>query len=249
MDFLKSAVAVAALSFSAVALAAPSSTIRPHNAASALVHTNLQGATVLLLEDVEPWGSNANETILASLGVAYDVATSADMPTLKVGKYSTIIVASDQPQPFYDALTAFLPKIDKWLLAGAHTFELHAADNGWEGGFLSVTLPKGVSINQAFDYTNYVVLPNSPLVAGAPATIAGSYASHVNFNPGQLNSFNTVITDTTGAPVLLDYCINKKSRIIASGETLEIAYNDGWDATPVLVDMLTASTTTPGCHH
>src|SRR5690349_19115385 len=66
--------------------------------------SHMEGATTLLVEDAAPWGYRSNEKVLKSLGVAFDTVSSKRFKSVDLDLYSAIIVASDQPQAFYDAL-------------------------------------------------------------------------------------------------------------------------------------------------
>lgn len=229
--------------------AAPSSTERvgPVAKPAPRVKAFMPGATTLLVQDVRPWDSAANEEILTNLGVTYDVVGSAGLADVPLARYSTLIISSDQPQAFYDALAAQTNAVSRWLKKGNKTLSFHGAPSGWQSGDWTFALPGGTTHQIAYDGTNMVSQANHPLVAGAPQMILGSSASHANFVPGpKLGSDAIVATDTTGAPTLLDYCVGT-SRVMATGMTLEIAYAYNWDARPILVNMLTAGTQAPGC--
>src|SRR5262245_55363843 len=90
--------------------------------------SHMAGATTLLVEDALPWGYRSNEKVLKSLGVAFDIVRSKRFKSVDLDLYSTIIVAADQPQGFYDALAMRADAIDAWLQHGARTLEYHAAD-------------------------------------------------------------------------------------------------------------------------
>jgi hypothetical protein len=81
---------------------------------------------------------------------------------------------------------------------------------------------------------------------GVPSNINGSSASQnaLMVQP----PIKTILTDTVGNSTLVDYCW-KQGRVIASGLTLEYAWDHGWDAKPLLENMLAASTSAPGCQH
>ncbi|WP_374432082.1 hypothetical protein [Ideonella dechloratans] len=209
----------------------------------------LEAPTVMLLQDVAPWDSTANETILNNLGVAFAKVSSAELAAMSaeaLDLYAVVIVSSDQPQAFYDVLKDQMGKLGKWVKTGARTLEFHAADNGWNGGTFSGTLPKGVTTYDAHDLTNMVVRPKWSLMKGVPTTLSGSWASHNGLNVEA--PIKTIVTDMAGNPTLVDYCW-KQGRVIASGMTLEIAHDLGWDAAKVLENLIAASTSAPGCQH
>ena len=76
------------------------------------------GGKVLLLQDVYPWGRSSNQDVLNSLVINYDVKSSLDFPSLDLSQYSTIIIASDQPQSFYDIMAANISKLEAFLSLG-----------------------------------------------------------------------------------------------------------------------------------
>src|SRR6185503_17285148 len=105
------------------------------------------------------------------------IASSA-LPLTDLSSYDAVIVASDQPTPTYIALANRASQLDDYVTGGG-TLEFHAAGWGFNSGEASiVTLPGGVHIQQYSDYTDTVVLPDHPLVAGVPPTIQGTTASH-----------------------------------------------------------------------
>lgn len=203
--------------------------------------------TTLLVQDVAPWDTNANETILNRLGVPFAAATASELANLSqeaLAQFTVIVVASDQPQDFYDLLAAQMDKLGKWVKAGPRTLEFHGADMGWSGGRFTGTLPKGVTSNARKDYMEQVLRPKWSLMKSVPTTFTGSWASHDTFNFE--SPIKAIVADTSGGATLLDYCW-KPGRIIVTGLTLEVAWAQGWAAKPVLENLLAASTSAPGC--
>jgi hypothetical protein len=128
---------------------------------------------VLLLQETQPWGSVANETILNNLGVAFATATAdalAAMSDIGLDQYSVIIVASDQPQSFYDTLKEQMGRINHWVKTGPRTLEFHVADHGWNNGRFTGVLPKMVASFNARDDLDVAVRPKWPLMKGCPPT-------------------------------------------------------------------------------
>lgn len=247
---------VAALAFllgSASAMAL-STTQRPADQMAAAVQpplastaAQLSPATVLLVQNAAPWDTTSNETILNRLGVPFASATAAELAALSadaLAQYRVVIVSSDQPQAFYDVLAGQMDKLGKWVKAGPRTLEFHGADMGWNGGRFTGTLPKGVTTNSYMDYMEQVLRPKWSLMKGVPVTFTGSWASHNNLNFE--SPIKAIVADMTGGATLLDYCW-KQGRVIATGLTLEVAWAQGWAAKPVLENLLSASTSAPGC--
>jgi hypothetical protein len=86
-----------------------------------LSYVTSQGGKALLIQDVIPWfdnnkvKNNANEYILNELGVNYDVVTAAEFANLDLSPYSTIIIASDQTQSFYNTMAANISKLESFV--------------------------------------------------------------------------------------------------------------------------------------
>ena len=233
------------------------SSIRPTqiNAAekiSAQATLPVGGPSVLVIQDVAPWGSDANETILDSLGVPYQVISSSDLATLvleDVAYIHTIIVSSDQDQAFYDTLAGYMPQIEQWVRIGSNTLLFHGSDYGWQGSTWNFSLPKGVTHETpVYDRQNYVLDDTSSLVTGVAAVVDGNYASHGILVMGEEDlSANVVMTNTGGSATLMDYCYGR-GRIIASTMTYEFSYtNEYTDIGQLLVNTITEGATDPGC--
>lgn len=200
--------------------------------------------SVLLLQAQEPCGDSSIQDILNSWGIEYRVSETVPTAT-RLENYSTIIVPSNQPTPFYENLSARMPRITKWLKNGARTLEFHAASTCVEVAY-TLTLPRGVIPTLGFAQHLHVRLPHSPLVAGVPADI-GPYPydleDHVFANPVG----KSVMVDPEGRTALIDYCVGDTGRVIAIGSRVENFYSGGSDGAPLLPNMLNASVYTPGC--
>ena len=225
----------------------PASPLQPEKLASTADSTAVR---VLLLQDVAPCGMTSNEEFLNNHEVAFDLLSSAALATIDFAAYTNIVVASDQPQSFYDALSVYMPTIKTWVKQGRRTLEFHGADNGRQLGHWNFKLPNGVSGNmQVFDAVNLVVNPASPLVKDSPATINGQYASHDSLNLGPVSSSAVVVTDSSGAPTLIDYCYGK-GRVVVTGMTWEFYFgksSDDSDPGRILRKTLKSTTGKPGC--
>ena len=124
------------------------------------------GSQVLLIQDAAPWGSVANETVLDANGIAYDVINSSSIAGTDFMGYRVVLVASDQPTSFYTVVASNQSKFDTYVGAGG-VLEFHAAGWGWNSGDASlVTLPGGMGIVHLYATTNYLLVPDHPLVEG-----------------------------------------------------------------------------------
>jgi hypothetical protein len=207
--------------------------------------SRVDGATTLVLEDVLPWGFDSNEQVLASLGVAFDTVGSEAFRTVDLAPYSTIIVASVQPQSIYDALAARSEDIDQWIL-GAHTLEFHAADAPDDR--VRFELPGHVRVAWDPQGADFRTKVDDPLTQGLPHQLNGNYASHASFERRHVVKAHVLVTTASEPkhPVMIDYCVGA-GRVIATGQTVEFAWHVGWNFAAVLPNMISASTQAPGC--
>ena len=119
--------------------------------------------SVLLVKNVQPWALNPdpNETILNTFGVPYVVASSFDLPALDLSSFAVVIIAGDQDQGFYDNMALNVPQLEDYVFNGG-CLDVHAADQGWNGGLWSSLLPGGVLHNSpVYDQFNTIVDPLS----------------------------------------------------------------------------------------
>src|SRR5262249_12115484 len=125
---------------------AVSTAVAPSGYAPAAVPpVRASATTTLLVEDFAPWGTDANEQVLASAGIAYDRVTSTDIAAIDLSRYRHIIVAGDQPSIFYLTLSQRSAQIDAFV-SGGGVLEYHGAGWGFNAGDASlVTLPGGVA--------------------------------------------------------------------------------------------------------
>jgi subtilisin family serine protease len=190
-------------------------------------------ATVLLIEDVAPWGLLSNEIILENNGIAFDRIYSSSIDATDFSRYRVIIVPSDQTQDYYDIVAARKAKFDSFVAAGG-VLEFHAAFWGWNGGSpTAVTLPGGMTINGAYSEANYVLIYGHPLVQGVPSPFYGSLANFSNIPAGA----SLIVEDEGQVPNLVEYRFGS-GLVIASGQTLEWGYYNGQGAGIILENMI-----------
>lgn len=96
--------------------------------------------SVALFKDADPWASAENEAILTFYGIPYAVFNSSHMGRVDLSWYSKVIIASDQPQSFYDAMNTSIWWFEDYVEDGG-VLEIHAADNGWNYGSWVGLLP------------------------------------------------------------------------------------------------------------
>ncbi len=229
--------AMAQLAVNNVPAGVAGSNAKPQNYAAESVNVQINAEDkVLLLKDVNPWASTANEDILKKLEVAYSVAGSANMASLTLGIYQVIIVASDQPQAFYDAFQANFSKFEAYVTGGG-VLMFNGADKGWQNGFWA-QLPGGVTHEIKYDGANYVADPDHPAVEGVANHFIGNAASHDHFMTDTIPDNAKLITkDSSGAFTGIEYSLGS-GRVIASGITLEASYAWGWEGGKILVNLI-----------
>lgn len=197
---------------------------------------------VLLIQDVLPWNSSANQTLLASNGIAYTLINSSAISATDFSSYSKIILASDQPQSFYDSCAANKSKFDTFVSNGG-MLEWHMASYGWQNGNSGVVvLPAGVGTSgQDYQDNNYVDIPSNPLVAGVPNPFPGSSASHnILTNTSGVTGLAVITTTGNvpgGNPTLIQYPFGSGC-VVASGQTFEYGYNGGEAAGTILQNLI-----------
>ncbi|MBI3449035.1 MAG: S8 family serine peptidase, partial [Acidobacteria bacterium] len=197
---------------------------------------SVAGATVLIVQDVLPWGSHANETILAANGIVFDVIPSASLGSTDLSRYRIVLVPSDQPTSYYTRIASASNQIDAFVRGGG-VLEFHAAGWGWSDGDASlVTLPGGMRIRQALFGTNQVLDPTHPLMAGVPNPFTGDYASHASFTSIPAAATRIAAT-STGDVNLVVYRLGLGT-VVTGGQTFEIGFDLGWAGGKILTNMI-----------
>ncbi len=198
--------------------------------------SRMAGATALLIQDLAPWGTAANEAVLADNGIAFDMIPSSAIASTDLSAYALVIVPSDQPTSYYSRLGAQATQLNEYVSDGG-TLEFHAAAWGFAGGDASiVTLPEGMRINFYYSDRNDVLDPSHPLVAGVPDPFFGTSASHSYFSSVPAGAI-LVAADDLGRPNLVIYD-SGRGRVIAGGQTFEFGYANDQDAGLILRNMI-----------
>lgn len=131
---------------------------------------------VLVLKNVNPWGSNAVESTLSELGINYDIMTSDQFKQASLDEllnnYYMIIIESDQDQRFYDTIVQERWKLEEFVKRG-RVLEIHACDHGWHGGRWRGPLPGGLEVVRRLSFYDYDLVNHRWL--------RSTYASHGYF--------------------------------------------------------------------
>jgi hypothetical protein len=203
---------------------------------SAVPRTNAVGAQVLLVQDILPWGSEANNSVLDANGIAYDVVNSSQLAGTNLSAYDDLIVAGDQSTPTYQKLAQRAAQIDSFVVNGG-TLEFHAAGWGFAGGNpTGITLPGGMHIVNSYSSLNDVLLPGHPLVVGVPDPFTGNLASHAAFTSIP-DGAELIVRDDHGIPNLVSYR-HGLGRVVAAGQTLERGFSYGEAAGIILQNLI-----------
>ncbi|HZN04081.1 MAG TPA: choice-of-anchor D domain-containing protein, partial [Candidatus Polarisedimenticolia bacterium] len=133
--------------------------------------------SVLLVQDVQPDGRNANEWLLSSQRLSYDTIRSTQIAATDLPAYRLVILAGGQPSSYYAALAARQAQIDAYVASGG-CLEYHAWSPVWAGEPSPFVLPGGGTTHSLQATFNTLLEPHHPLAAGiqAPAFLAGSRA-------------------------------------------------------------------------
>lgn len=189
---------------------------------------------IKLFRDNLPWSSNATVEVLESLGFVvgtgsdtYEIISSDKMSVVSlIPGEDLVIICNDQKQTFYNNYAANQIRFTTFINNGGSML-WEACDEGWAEGSISnagIELPGGITTIFDYDYHNYVVTPDLPLVAGLPQDMDHNYASHESF--GNIPDGTTIYTiDENGQPTLIEFNIGQ-GWIILTGQPLEHQYDN-----------------------
>ncbi len=186
---------------------------------------------VLLVEDVLPWDSMANQTVLSQI-TEFDKVSTAQFLEADLTKYGMIVFANDQPFNSYENYKDFKEHMELFASIGG-VIVFGACDAGWSGGDLNELLPGDVSKKTHYVTMNHIADNTHPIVTGSlydnqvllDGDLTGSYCSHVSFDEESLPAGSKIILreNDSNRPTLVEYPLGK-GRVIASGLTWEFTY-------------------------
>ncbi len=141
----------------------------------------------LLLEDVRPWDGSgiSNSQTLTDLGIAYDWIPSANLGSTDLSQYQFVVLASVQPQSFYNNVAAGLGALDTYVQNGG-ILVAHATVHGWDGDGVwqdGQLLPGGVGYVGP-TYSNAVQLldPTHPVIDGPYGVVTETSLQNWNWS-------------------------------------------------------------------
>lgn len=185
---------------------------------------------VLLIQEILPWNSEANQVVLDSLNMSYTLISMGQFAQTDLTGYYLVIVANDQNLGFYSDYNSVKAKLENYVKEGG-ILVMGACDSGWANGTITSGLPGDVQLAPAnYEYYNTVSMPDHPIVTGeltnndvlTDADLYSTYCSHREFDEGTLPAGTKVILRSMGSrnPTLIEYPYGKGT-IIASGLTWE----------------------------
>lgn len=187
---------------------------------------------VLLVEDVLPWKSNANSTVLSKITDFKKVTTKGFLEE-NLSEYGVIIFANDQPFDSYDNYIEFKEYMELFASIGG-VIVFGACDQGWSQGNLNTALPGDVTKNNHYETNNYIVDSNHTIITGALTDeialqdddLQSRYCSHISFNEDSFPAGTKILIreSKTNKPTLIEYPLGR-GRVIASGLTWEHNYS------------------------
>lgn len=186
---------------------------------------------VLLIQDVLPWNSTANQDVLEKI-TEYDVTTTTEFLNVELEEYGVVVFANDQPFATYQNYEAFKEYLELFASLGG-VIVFGACDAGWADGELNEMLPGDVSKKTHYVHENYVADASHLITTGAltdnvalaDSDLIGYYCSHVSFDEASLPAGSKIILreKDSNRPTLVEYPLGD-GRVIASGLTWEYGY-------------------------
>jgi len=117
-----------------------------------------------IFKDKDPWGTPAVENAIKKFGNQYEVYTSADMATFELHpQCKKIIIPSDQPRSFYEALSANRDRFSEWT-KNYNVFQFHGASSP-ENDWSDLEMPCGLrSVSQVENMSDTLELRKYPIL-------------------------------------------------------------------------------------
>ena len=193
---------------------------------------------VLLIEDILPWGSNANAVTLQKLVddgkiEGYDKYSSALLAngTVNMNDYAMVVLAADQEQSFYNNIP--VDGLASYAQNGGSVFL--AADTSGHSSGKYYSFPFGITSTRSGCDNNYIVDPTHPMITGIysdgrvlqNSNMYGSSISHNYFTNYPVNT-NVILQDGSQRATLIEFEYGN-GLVVVSGLTFECAYSSSWD--------------------
>jgi hypothetical protein len=206
------------------------------------VSSGRAAANVLVFRDQIAWGYNTLVPALVATGATVTTATSAEMATIDLTPFCLVIFESNQTEGFYGTYNANLAKFTAWVQNGG-TLEFHACVFSSTRDIIGATpLPGGASTfaTSYLDNNNFIADAGHPINAGLTDPLVGSYASHDAFT-NLLPGTDIINTNSSDLPTTIEYMLGN-GRVVATGQTWEIAYGLGWNVGTEMINCVNYTT-------
>jgi len=185
-----------------------------------------------LFENVDPWGFQANENALNSLGIPYLVFGSKAFGSFSLEAFAKVVIASDQDQGFYNAVEQYRWWFEDYVNKTGGTLEVHAADGGLNRGRWASRLPGNLTWLRVVSDFASISDPLHPVV-NTPNPVNDTelddwyWTSHGYFTGYPNNTVVVIREGLRGAPAYLEFRFGL-GVVLASSLTLEWAYGKGY---------------------
>lgn len=187
---------------------------------------------VAIFQDVGPWGYTSNQDILTANGIAYTIYSSADIGVVDLSGFEKVIIASVQPVAFYTTVEANRAWFEQYVNNGG-CLEIHATCymyQPWPTGIL----PCGFTWQTFLGETVEIALPGHEMLTTpnviTDAELDGWDASYHGYFTGFPAGSELILTegDTGSASPVLIIAPYGDGCVIATGQTLEYGYSEGY---------------------
>ncbi|MHA1989910.1 MAG: hypothetical protein ACW981_04085 [Candidatus Hodarchaeales archaeon] len=184
-----------------------------------------ENGSVILLQDANPWSSTAIPTILDSHGISYNITPSSQFGLVDLTNYQKVIIASDQPNSFYQAINSHLSWFETYVASGG-ILEIHGASDGWNTGTWVNPLPGGLFYNKSSTNSIDIVDSQHP-VLNTPYNITDAeldgWGSSAHGFLSNISSAKTILADGIN-PILIELEYGYGTMIVST-QTLEYGYD------------------------
>ncbi len=111
---------------------------------------NLSGSPVYILQERDPFGSKIIEETLTGIGMAFETYSMSEILELDLHRKPKVIIPSDQPRSFYEALTTNHEFFENYVNGGG-TLEFHGYVTATEDRWDDLRMPGGFSATWSED--------------------------------------------------------------------------------------------------
>ncbi len=186
----------------------------------------------LLIQDHEPWGSDAWQSELTAAGIVYTEIGSADVASTDLTDYVMVITSNDQDSTYNTNLMASFSDFEDFVTQGGVLI--------WSACTQSDETPypdPPFGGTNVYDYINYADVADAghPLADGVPDPSYGTGVAHNYFDGVPGNAQIVMTSQDTGEPVL--YVVEDgDGMVIVTGLTWEFGWNNAQDNAAALVN-------------